>query len=158
MTPTAVDHYSLCGPRSHYISMTGGTELIGTQKDAQRFKMAPFLEFQYYATGDPAAVVQPSYPPVYQIRINSTSMEDWGTHEMKLHFAFENYPLSTANSQTWTVVGQIEYCLPTSYQAPGNFEDYFTIGNKPKSINYIFQQFPCTYGANYTAKVVEISG
>ena len=29
---------------------------------------------------------------------------------------------------------------------------------KPISIDYIFQQFPCSYGATYTVKLIEISG
>lgn len=45
-----------------------------------------------------------------------------------------------------------------SWDAPANFPVVFTVGQKPISVEYIYQQFPCTYGATYSVKLVEISG
>ena len=66
--------------------------------------------------------------------------------------------MSSANNEEWLVNAQIEYCLVESWVAPANFEVPFTVGMKPISIEYIFSQAPCTYGATYSVKLVEISG
>lgn len=77
---------------------------------------------------------------------------------LKLHFEFANYPKSSVQAESWLVNAQIEYCLVESWVAPDNLNVPFTVGMKPISIEYVFSQFPCTYGATYTVKLVEISG
>lgn len=95
-------------------------------------------------------------------------MYNWGSHHMKLYFELEDYPGtptysnggigSDANEEFWELNIQIEYCLVDSWSPPGDFETYFTVGRKPMTIQYIYQQWPCTYGATYTGRLVEISG
>ena len=73
--------YELCGPRRHYIEFPyyngqrWTTVDIGPQLNDQAIVgVADWLQFQYFPDGDPDAEVQPSYPPVYQIRVNSTDI------------------------------------------------------------------------------------
>ena len=72
--------------------------------------------------------------PVYQIRINATTPADWGPHELSLHFMFDEYPTSTANSLEWIVDAQIDYCLPKKWVAPANFQLDFVIGHKTNQV------------------------
>lgn len=85
-------------------------------------------------------------------------MEDWGAHLFTLHFEYVRYPLSNINTEEWLVNAQIEYCLVESWDAPADFPVVFTVGAKPINVEYNYQQFPCTYGATYSVKLVEISG
>lgn len=151
------NRYELCGPLKHYITTQDGSVLFGLSQNSNNFKAAKWLEFEYFPDGDPTNP-HVNYPPVYQLRVNSTSMDDWGEHLLKLHFEFENYPLSTIKTESWLVNAQIEYCLVESWVAPDNLNVPFTVGMKPIQIEYVFSQFPCTYGATYTVKLIEISG
>lgn len=96
-----VDKYSLCGPLRHYMTMDDGV-LLGLQTTTNTFKSANWLEFEYFPDGDPTNRFI-TYPPVYQIRVNSTSMEDWGAHVFSLHFEYENYPMSAIKDERWLV-------------------------------------------------------
>ena len=152
----SLDKYQLCGPLKHYITMEDGSVLIGLQSTGDRFKVAPWLEFIYIPSGDPYS--GSDYPPVYQLRVNSTDISDHGPHLLTLHFEFEEYPSSNVKTEEWLVNVQIEYCLVESWQAPADFETVFTIGQKPIQVNYVFQQYPCSYQATYSAKLLEITG
>ena len=77
---------------------------------------------------------------------------------MTLHFEYSNYPLHKQVAEEWHINAQVEYCLVENWDAPADFPVIFTVGMKPINVEYIFQQFPCTYGATYTVKLVEISG
>lgn len=52
---------------------------------------APYLEFEYFPSGDPYDRFNSDWPPVYQIRVNATSMDDWGSHNLKLYFELDEY-------------------------------------------------------------------
>ena len=93
------------------------------------------MEFEYFANGDPTKD-QPSTPPVYQIRFNSTSMADWGKHDITLRFELIDYPTSTANSERWLVEGHIEYCLVQSLRVPNDMIVEFVVGQKPVNVQY----------------------
>ena len=134
-----MDAYSLCGPRRHYITLTQHQVHVGTQLTNQNINAAQFMEFQYFPDGDPTAAVQPSSPPVYQIRFNSTSHADWGSHPMILHFELLDYPTSTANLETWLINGQIEYCLVESLRVPSAFHVEFVVSHQPMLVEYTFQ-------------------
>lgn len=152
-----LDQYQLCGPIKHYLTMMNGSVLIGLQSQNSSFKVAPWLKFVEFPNGDPNSRSS-SYPPVYQLRVNSTEVSDVGSHELTLHFEFEQYPESTVKSDEWIVDVLIEYCLVQSWKAPASFETVFTIGQKPIKVDYVFQQYPCSYGATYSARLLEISG
>ena len=140
---------------------------IGPQTSDQKIQSAKWLEFEYLPNGDPDVLVQRNYPaggspspaiPVYQIRIDSTSMDDWGEHIIELSFEFDDYGSAPANARRWLINAQIEYCLVQNWDAPGDFWAAFVVGHKPMNIQYVYYQYPCNYGATYTAKVLEKSG
>ena len=104
------DGRALCGSRSHQMSINGIQ--IGPQNNDQKIQSATWLEFEYLPNGDPDVLVQRNYPaggapsppiPVYQIRINSTSMDDWGEHIMELEFWFDDYGSAPANARRWLI-------------------------------------------------------
>lgn len=136
-----VDVYSLCGPRSHYLTTTldGRTLLLGLQTTKQRLQAKNFLEFEYLPNGDPYDENPPANPiPVFQIRVNSTDMADEGPHQMVLHFEFDDYPDSDANDNEWYLDLQIEYCLVESFVAPADFVVEFVVGHKPSTVEYVY--------------------
>lgn len=117
--------------------MDDGSVHLGLQSASSNFRSAKWLEFEYFPDGDPTDPFN-NYPPVYQIRVNSTSKEDWGAHMFTLHFEYVNYPMSTIKSEAWLVNAQIEYCLVKTWKAPADFQVVFTVGQKPISVEYVF--------------------
>ena len=90
------DNRSLCGDRIHYL--TYGNLVLGLQSTRQKFTGYEFIEFEYFPNGDPFAQFPDANPtPVYQIRLNSTEITDWGPHLLQLHVEFIDYPDSVAN-------------------------------------------------------------
>ena len=88
------------------------------------------------------------------MRINATTKEDWGSHELKLHFSFVEYPSSTANNDKWIIDAHIDYCFVQQWIAPSNFQVEFVIGQKSSFVEWGPSQAPCSYGAAYTTKLL----
>lgn len=98
----------------------GDERIYGTQTTSQKMVSAPYIEFEYFPNGDPYNRFDDNWPPVYQIRVNATSMDDWGSHKLKLYFELEEYPGvsvsnggtgSDANDEFWELDIQVEYCI-----------------------------------------------
>ena len=94
----------MCGNLRHYVTTTtdqDGVVLFGlSAQNYNTFAAAEWLELEYFPDGDPTRPLV-TYPPVFQLRINSTSTDDWGAHLLKLHFEFEDYPLSNVRNEEW---------------------------------------------------------
>ena len=73
---------------------------------------------------------------------------------MELYFNLLEYPTSTANSEKWIIDAHIDYCLVTEWKAPPNFQVEFVIGHKTTFVEWDVYQTPCSYGANYTTKLL----
>ena len=93
------DGYTLCGERIHYLQDATGSKIYPRNGDSsstsfQADSQYPFLEFLYFANGDPEGN---TLIPCYQINVKTDSEAYYGLHAFTLHFEFGDYPTSTAN-------------------------------------------------------------
>ena len=148
--------YNKCGDRIHYLQSSTGSKIYPVIGDSsattfQADMQFPFIEFLSFPGGDPNGG---SSTPVYQINVKTDSDAYYGFHPFTLHFEFVDYPSSTANTASSPLDIQIDPCNVESYLAPGDLSTQYQIGTPEQTIFFSFSQYPCTYGATYTAELI----
>ena len=79
----------------------------------------------------------------------------YGLNQFTLVFEFVDYPTSTASADTAPLDIQVDPCEVTEYSAPGDLAASYLIGTTESTIYFTYSQYPCTYGASYTAELVK---